>query len=167
MRKSMLHYRDCMHSCFHLFAIFCYLFCLLCLGIWLHDKTFLFYSSILCNLQSEVAVDMKQRYIGHCNMGTDIKQASFLGQLGVIDMDLIFWIWCPNINLLSQKFFLLFWTLSMKTSCYPWLDSSGHCWMEMHVRVGFATILLFIIIQISQKSTPDGNKLTKRRVYYF
>ncbi|KMZ63696.1 hypothetical protein ZOSMA_3G01800 [Zostera marina] len=28
------------------------------------------------------AIDMKQRYIGHCNIGTDIKQASFLGQQG-------------------------------------------------------------------------------------
>ena len=25
---------------------------------------------------------MKRRYIGHCNIGTDIKQASFLGQRG-------------------------------------------------------------------------------------
>ncbi|XP_052191448.1 protein ALTERED SEED GERMINATION 2 [Diospyros lotus] len=32
--------------------------------------------------QPEVVIDMKQRYVGHCNMGTDIKQASFLGQLG-------------------------------------------------------------------------------------
>ncbi|KAJ4796571.1 hypothetical protein LUZ62_047817 [Rhynchospora pubera] len=32
--------------------------------------------------QPEVAVDMKQRYVGHCNVGTDIKQASFLGQRG-------------------------------------------------------------------------------------
>lgn len=32
--------------------------------------------------QPEVTIDMKQRYIGHCNVGTDIKQASFLGQLG-------------------------------------------------------------------------------------
>ncbi|XP_030933686.1 WD and tetratricopeptide repeats protein 1 isoform X1 [Quercus lobata] len=30
----------------------------------------------------EVAIDMKQRYVGHCNVGTDIKQASFLGQKG-------------------------------------------------------------------------------------
>ncbi|PKA52956.1 Coatomer subunit alpha-2 [Apostasia shenzhenica] len=30
----------------------------------------------------EAVVDMKQRYVGHCNVGTDIKQASFLGQLG-------------------------------------------------------------------------------------
>lgn len=30
----------------------------------------------------DVAIDMKQRYIGHCNIGTDIKQASFLGQQG-------------------------------------------------------------------------------------
>ncbi|XP_047327298.1 protein ALTERED SEED GERMINATION 2 [Impatiens glandulifera] len=30
----------------------------------------------------EAAVDMKQRYVGHCNVGTDIKQASFLGQKG-------------------------------------------------------------------------------------
>ncbi|KAL8162383.1 hypothetical protein V2J09_013872 [Rumex salicifolius] len=30
----------------------------------------------------EQAVDMKRRYVGHCNMGTDIKQASFLGQKG-------------------------------------------------------------------------------------
>ncbi|KAG1334616.1 WD and tetratricopeptide repeats protein 1 [Cocos nucifera] len=32
--------------------------------------------------QPEVAIDMKQRFIGHCNVGTDIKQASFLGQQG-------------------------------------------------------------------------------------
>ncbi|KAK6940224.1 WD40 repeat, partial [Dillenia turbinata] len=30
----------------------------------------------------ETVVDMKQRYVGHCNVGTDIKQASFLGQRG-------------------------------------------------------------------------------------
>ncbi|KAE9457359.1 hypothetical protein C3L33_10732, partial [Rhododendron williamsianum] len=30
----------------------------------------------------EAAIDMKQRYVGHCNVGTDIKQASFLGQRG-------------------------------------------------------------------------------------
>lgn len=27
-------------------------------------------------------MDMKRRYVGHCNVGTDIKQASFLGQRG-------------------------------------------------------------------------------------
>ncbi|XP_027353621.1 WD and tetratricopeptide repeats protein 1 isoform X2 [Abrus precatorius] len=32
--------------------------------------------------QPEAAVDMKQRFIGHCNVGTDIKQANFLGQRG-------------------------------------------------------------------------------------
>lgn len=32
--------------------------------------------------QVEVAVDMQQRYVGHCNTGTDIKQASFLGEKG-------------------------------------------------------------------------------------
>ncbi|KAL0736142.1 hypothetical protein Bca4012_012352 [Brassica carinata] len=32
--------------------------------------------------QPEGAIDMKRRYIGHCNVGTDIKQASFLGQRG-------------------------------------------------------------------------------------
>ncbi|KAL5558541.1 hypothetical protein UlMin_034752 [Ulmus minor] len=32
--------------------------------------------------QPGVAIDMKQRYVGHCNVGTDIKQASFLGQKG-------------------------------------------------------------------------------------
>ncbi|KAG5065778.1 hypothetical protein JHK86_009509 [Glycine max] len=32
--------------------------------------------------QPEPAVDMKQRFVGHCNIGTDIKQASFLGQRG-------------------------------------------------------------------------------------
>ncbi|XP_071715911.1 protein ALTERED SEED GERMINATION 2 [Rutidosis leptorrhynchoides] len=32
--------------------------------------------------QNERAIDMKQRYVGHCNVGTDIKQASFLGQKG-------------------------------------------------------------------------------------
>uniref|UniRef100_A0A2N9I9X6 Anaphase-promoting complex subunit 4 WD40 domain-containing protein n=1 Tax=Fagus sylvatica TaxID=28930 RepID=A0A2N9I9X6_FAGSY len=30
--------------------------------------------------QPEAVIDMKQRYVGHCNVGTDIKQASFLGQ---------------------------------------------------------------------------------------
>ncbi|MED6172781.1 Protein ALTERED SEED GERMINATION 2 [Stylosanthes scabra] len=34
------------------------------------------------NYEPEAAVDMKQRFIGHCNVGTDIKQASFLGQRG-------------------------------------------------------------------------------------
>lgn len=33
-------------------------------------------------MQHERAIDMKQRYVGHCNVGTDIKQASFLGQKG-------------------------------------------------------------------------------------
>ncbi|PWA42320.1 Tetratricopeptide-like helical [Artemisia annua] len=32
--------------------------------------------------QHDRAIDMKQRYVGHCNVGTDIKQASFLGQKG-------------------------------------------------------------------------------------
>ncbi|PIN00669.1 WD40 repeat protein [Handroanthus impetiginosus] len=32
--------------------------------------------------QPEMAIDMKQRYVGHCNIGTDIKQASFIGQRG-------------------------------------------------------------------------------------
>ncbi|KAL5218581.1 hypothetical protein ABZP36_019265 [Zizania latifolia] len=32
--------------------------------------------------QPEVAIDMKQRYVAHCNVGTDIKQASFLGGQG-------------------------------------------------------------------------------------
>lgn len=35
-------------------------------------------------MQPEAAIDMKQRYIGHCNVGTDIKQANFLGQRGVL-----------------------------------------------------------------------------------
>lgn len=34
------------------------------------------------NREHEKAIDMKQRYVGHCNVGTDIKQASFLGQKG-------------------------------------------------------------------------------------
>nr|CAB3496849.1 unnamed protein product [Digitaria exilis] len=34
------------------------------------------------NSQSDVAIDMKQRYVAHCNVGTDIKQASFLGEQG-------------------------------------------------------------------------------------
>ncbi|XP_047160111.1 protein ALTERED SEED GERMINATION 2 isoform X2 [Vigna umbellata] len=38
-------------------------------------------SSRTCYLP-EPAVDMKQRFIGHCNIGTDIKQANFLGQRG-------------------------------------------------------------------------------------
>ncbi|CAN6302007.1 unnamed protein product [Urochloa humidicola] len=32
--------------------------------------------------QPNVAIDMKQRYVAHCNVGTDIKQASFLGDKG-------------------------------------------------------------------------------------
>ncbi|KAL3830395.1 hypothetical protein ACJIZ3_019197 [Penstemon smallii] len=32
--------------------------------------------------QPETVIDMKQRYVGHCNIGTDIKQASFVGQRG-------------------------------------------------------------------------------------
>ncbi|XP_039070107.1 WD and tetratricopeptide repeats protein 1-like isoform X1 [Hibiscus syriacus] len=32
--------------------------------------------------QPEAVIDMKKRYVGHCNVGTDIKQASFLGQRG-------------------------------------------------------------------------------------
>ncbi|XP_039003363.1 WD and tetratricopeptide repeats protein 1-like [Hibiscus syriacus] len=32
--------------------------------------------------QPEAVTDMKQRFVGHCNVGTDIKQASFLGQRG-------------------------------------------------------------------------------------
>ncbi|KAM7514516.1 hypothetical protein LguiA_004099 [Lonicera macranthoides] len=32
--------------------------------------------------QPEMVIDMKQRFVGHCNVGTDIKQASFLGQRG-------------------------------------------------------------------------------------
>lgn len=32
--------------------------------------------------QPEVALDMRQRYVGHCNVGTDIKQAAFLGEKG-------------------------------------------------------------------------------------
>ncbi|XP_057469539.1 protein ALTERED SEED GERMINATION 2-like isoform X2 [Actinidia eriantha] len=32
--------------------------------------------------QPEAAIDLKQRYVGHCNVGTDIKQASFLGERG-------------------------------------------------------------------------------------
>jgi len=36
-----------------------------------------------CCVQAEVAVDMRQRYVGHCNTGTDIKQASFLGEKGL------------------------------------------------------------------------------------
>ncbi|KAK4359123.1 hypothetical protein RND71_021352 [Anisodus tanguticus] len=32
--------------------------------------------------EPEAAIDMKQRYVGHCNVGTDIKQASFLGERG-------------------------------------------------------------------------------------
>lgn len=33
----------------------------------------------ISSYQPEAAIDMKQRYVGHCNVGTDIKQASFLG----------------------------------------------------------------------------------------
>ncbi|KAF7829989.1 WD and tetratricopeptide repeats protein 1 [Senna tora] len=36
----------------------------------------------IASYQPEAAIDMKQRFVGHCNVGTDIKQASFLGQRG-------------------------------------------------------------------------------------
>lgn len=39
---------------------------------------------VVFKMQPEVVVDMKQRYVGHCNVGTDIKQASFLGQRGIL-----------------------------------------------------------------------------------
>ncbi|PON63445.1 WD repeat containing protein [Parasponia andersonii] len=43
-------------------------------------------SSSYCNertpYQPGKVIDMKQRYVGHCNVGTDIKQANFLGQRG-------------------------------------------------------------------------------------
>lgn len=42
------------------------------------------YELILFMSQPEMAIDMKQRYIGHCNTGTDIKQASFVGQRGML-----------------------------------------------------------------------------------
>lgn len=48
---------------------------------------FLLWLSNLCfliMLQPEAVIDMKQRYVGHCNVGTDIKQASFLGQKGTV-----------------------------------------------------------------------------------
>lgn len=45
---------------------------------------------MLYYMQPEPVIDMKQRYVGHCNIGTDIKQASFLGQRGIRwSMDLI------------------------------------------------------------------------------
>eukprot|EP00850_Spirogloea_muscicola_P023229 SM000340S12919 [mRNA] locus=s340:68574:74516:+ [translate_table: standard] len=34
------------------------------------------------DVKAERAVDMRQRYVGHCNTGTDIKQANFLGDRG-------------------------------------------------------------------------------------
>lgn len=40
-------------------------------------------NSCFIPLQPEPAIDMKQRFVGHCNVGTDIKQASFLGQRGI------------------------------------------------------------------------------------
>ena len=35
----------------------------------------------------ELALDMRQRYVGHCNVGTDIKQANFLGEKGNLSVD--------------------------------------------------------------------------------
>lgn len=43
-----------------------------------------------CRIQVEVAVDMQQRYVGHCNTGTDIKQASFLGEKGPPPLHVLF-----------------------------------------------------------------------------
>lgn len=48
--------------------------------------------ALLLILQPEPAVDMKQRFIGHCNIGTDIKQANFLGQRGMLFHIVIFYI---------------------------------------------------------------------------
>jgi hypothetical protein len=31
-------------------------------------------------MQLDVAIDIKQRYVAHCNVGPNIKQASFLGE---------------------------------------------------------------------------------------
>ncbi|KAK8646801.1 hypothetical protein V6N13_120573 [Hibiscus sabdariffa] len=38
------------------------------------------YFQYLFGFYPKAAIDMKRRYAGHCNVGTDIKQASFLGQ---------------------------------------------------------------------------------------
>lgn len=43
-----------------------------------------------CRVQVDVAVDMQQRYVGHCNTGTDIKQASFLGEKGPSPLNALF-----------------------------------------------------------------------------
>lgn len=40
------------------------------------------YQNDKTSYQPEAVIDMKQRYVGHCNVGTDIKQASFLGLNG-------------------------------------------------------------------------------------
>lgn len=62
-----------------------------------------FHVYIMCGffyiLQHEVAVDMKQRFIGHCNVGTDIKQASFLGQQGAQNKQVFFFFLLINENL--------------------------------------------------------------------
>lgn len=54
--------------------------CMKCL--WSHLVDLGLHMSISLFMQVEVAVDMQQRYVGHCNTGTDIKQASFLGEKG-------------------------------------------------------------------------------------
>lgn len=58
--------------------------------------------------QPEAVIDMKQRYVGHCNVGTDIKQASFLGQRGTFNCCHLFkgsmpwkltdWVQCLDLN---------------------------------------------------------------------
>lgn len=55
-----------------------------------------------CDMQVEVAVDIQQRYVGHCNTGTDIKQASFLGEKG---HSLLFPTCLSESNMLMLNFF--------------------------------------------------------------
>lgn len=62
----------------------------------------LLHSSFFCTvLQPEMVIDMKQRFVGHCNVGTDIKQASFLGQRGmlfsVFDISLLYFVFLTVI----------------------------------------------------------------------
>lgn len=54
--------------------------------------------ALLLILQPEPAVDMKQRFVGHCNIGTDIKQASFLGQRGML-----FLMWFSKLELVVNN----------------------------------------------------------------
>lgn len=69
------------YSCFPLSNLF-FLYLITCMYLMLLACYMDFTNCSNHAMQSDVAIDMKQRYVAHCNVGTDIKQASFLGEQG-------------------------------------------------------------------------------------